>query len=81
MIKLAVPHIMNIIYDYNNVPVGQSTENNEKQRGRGERDGGVIFFLKAYSPANRTRSPQGFSQVQILHKLHNIKGILTYTQT
>ena len=26
------------------------------------------YLLKAYSPVNRTESPQGFSQVQVLHK-------------
>ena len=30
----------------------------------------IYLFIKAYSPVNRTGSPQGFSQVQILHKLN-----------
>ena len=29
------------------------------------------YLLKAYIPINRTGSPQGFSQVQILHKSYN----------
>ena len=29
-----------------------------------------VCLLKAYSPANRTGSPQGFSQFQILHMSH-----------
>ena len=31
---------------------------------------GCIYLLKAYSPVNRTGSPQGLSQIQILYKLH-----------
>ena len=30
----------------------------------------IVCLLKAYSPANRTGSPQGFSQIQILHMSH-----------
>ena len=36
------------------------------------------YLLMAYSPVNRTGSLHGFSQVQILHKSHNIKKHLTY---
>ena len=32
-----------------------------------------IDLLKAYRPVNRTGSPQGFSQVQISHKLNTIQ--------
>ena len=30
------------------------------------------YLLKAHSPVDRTGSPQGFSQVQMLHKFHTI---------
>ena len=30
----------------------------------------IIYVLKAYSPVNRTGSPQGFWLAQILHKLN-----------
>ena len=39
-----------------------------------------IYLLKAYSLVNRTGSPQGFSQVQISHKLNTIQNMhITYT--
>ena len=34
----------------------------------------VIYLLMAYSPVNRTGLPQGFSQVQIAHKLNTIQN-------
>ena len=34
----------------------------------------IIYLLKANSPVNHTGSPQGFSQVQISHKLIIIKA-------
>ena len=33
-----------------------------------------VCLLKAYSPANRTGPPQGFSQIQILHVTLNLKN-------
>ena len=30
-----------------------------------------VYLLKAYSPVNHTGTPQGFSQVQNLHKSNN----------
>ena len=35
----------------------------------------LIYLLKAYNPVNRTGSPQGFSQVQISHKLNTIQNM------
>ena len=43
-----------------------------------------IYYLKAYSPVNRTGSPRGFSLVQVLQKSHKIsqqKGHLTANTT
>ena len=34
-----------------------------------------IYLLKAYSPVNRTGSPEDFSQVQILQKLNTIQNV------
>ena len=36
-----------------------------------------IYLLKAYSPINRTQSPQGFSQAQISHKLNTTRTLKT----
>ena len=33
------------------------------------------YLLKAYSPVNRTGSPQGCPQVQISHKLNTIQNM------
>ena len=39
-----------------------------------------IYLLKSYSPVNHTGSPQGFSQVQIPHKLNTIQNMhIIYT--
>ena len=37
----------------------------------------LIYLLKAYSPVNHTGSPQGFSQVQIKHKLNTTQNMDT----
>ena len=58
-------------------------EGGERERGEGgergwERERGgesVIYLLKACSPVKRTGSPQGFSTVQISHKLNTIQNM------
>ena len=38
-------------------------------------DWAFIYLLKAYSPVNRSGSPQGFSLNQILHKLNTMQNM------
>ena len=40
----------------------------------------LIDLLKAYSPVDRTGAPQGFSQVQISHKLNTIKCVSLFIE-
>ena len=40
----------------------------------------IIYLLKAFSSVNRTGSPRGYSQVQILHKSHTTKNNLPFTK-
>ena len=49
-------------------------ETGREREGERERERErVIYLLKAYSPVNRTWSPEGFSQVQISHKLNRMQ--------
>ena len=38
------------------------------------------YLLKAYSPINRTGSPQGFSLDQLLHKLNTIQNLAHFNE-